>query len=341
MCSFRFVVAVLTFVFLSVSAGYAETLTAIDCSTPKDPTASEERSYLCEAIRAIENNSLTIDPGHWPKARAEALTKVGSATNRQQVYSLIKELLAALGDRHSLFLEPEDVTKFQAPSPQFDRVSVGSPSGIARVEVRGFRGGARASIDSYIRTLRAGLAEAKSKNSCAYIVDLRNNPGGNMWPTLLGLQPLLGWGKVMGFRGRDGKTAFVELSPGGSAIDGAAMLDYAIGTEIAISLSDVPVAVLIGPTTASSGEAVAIAFKGRPGTLFFGSPTRGKTTANSPHRLSGSATIYLTEYEFVDRNGGRYPMDVKPESEAVIDEEALPAAEAWIASEGACKSAKR
>lgn len=33
-------------------------------------------------------------------------------------------------------------------------------------------------------------------------------------------------------------------------------------------LSTIPVAVLIGPHTASSGEAVAIAFKGRPNTRF-------------------------------------------------------------------------
>ena len=55
-----------------------------------------------------------------------------------------------------------------------------------------------------------------------------------------------------------------------------------------------PVDVLTGPRTASAGEAVAIAFRGRPDTRSFGEPTFGVPTANAPYLLSDGALVVLT-----------------------------------------------
>jgi hypothetical protein len=55
------------------------------------------------------------------------------------------------------------------------------------------------------------------------------------------------------------------------------------------------IAVLLSSATSSSGEAVAIAFRGNPNTRSFGQRTRGLTTANGRFTPSDGAIIILTQ----------------------------------------------
>ena len=112
-----------------------------------------------------------------------------------------------------------------------------------------------------------------------WIVDLRGDRGGNMWAMLGILKPLLGSGDLGVFEDRTGQRS----RPWRAEIQGSGQVQ-ATGPDLA----HVPVAVLIGPQTASAGEAVAIAPKGRPQTRVFGHathwPTPGNTTFSPPHR---------------------------------------------------------
>jgi hypothetical protein len=74
-----------------------------------------------------------------------------------------------------------------------------------------------------------------------------------------------------------------------------------------------PVAVLVGPATASSGEALAIAFRGRPSTRLFGATTRGLTTSNRVFPLSDGSLLNLSTAAFADRTGTSYPNGVTPD----------------------------
>lgn len=87
---------------------------------------------------------------------------------------------------------------------------------------------------------------------------------------------------------------------------------------------------LIGPHTASAGEAVAIALKGRPDTRFFGTPTHGQTTGNRSFKLPDGGLLALaTEFE-LDRTGKRYDGPVEPDDMQTDPELARKAAEAWL-----------
>ena len=72
-------------------------------------------------------------------------------------------------------------------------------------------------------------------------------------------------------------------------------------------------AVLTDNRTASSGEAIVIAFRKRPLTRSFGTPTYGVSTANRGFVLSDSATIYLTVSTMADRNGNQYGYKINPD----------------------------
>jgi carboxyl-terminal processing protease len=73
------------------------------------------------------------------------------------------------------------------------------------------------------------------------------------------------------------------------------------------------VAVLIDHSTGSSGEAIAIAFRGRPRTRFFGEHTEGASTVNETFELSDGASLWLTIGVQADRTGRQYTSGLAPD----------------------------
>jgi hypothetical protein len=100
-----------------------------------------------------------------------------------------------------------------------------------------------------------------------------------------------------------------------------------------------PVAVLVDSSTASSAEAITIAFHGRPGTRFFGTPTAGKSTAVQPFKLDDGAELYLTTAIDADRSGKSYPTGFTPDQVIPYNGSSMPqegndavvtAAQTWL-----------
>ncbi len=155
-------------------------------------------------------------------------------------------------------------------------------------------------IDSIICAVSPGVK--------GWIVDLRLNLGGNMYPMICGLQSILGDGKVGSFV-TNHETIEWTLSKG----------TFKAGTDsvtIAGNLCDfksLPVAVLISQLTSSSGEAVAIAFKGRKKTILIGEPTSGYISVLNRHQLNSHAMLLLPEALMCDRNGDCYTTNVTPD----------------------------
>lgn len=61
--------------------------------------------------------------------------------------------------------------------------------------------------------------------------------------------------------------------------------------------------ILTGRKTVSSGEIVALAFKGKEQVYFYGEPTAGYTTANATYTLSDNSMLVLTVCMEADRTG--------------------------------------
>ncbi|WNH52208.1 S41 family peptidase [Stenotrophomonas oahuensis] len=206
--------------------------------------------------------------------------------------SAIKRVLKALGDGHSFLMDPAR----QANEPRIARASFVAPQsevlepGIGYLVIPGTRAGNDALRvryrDAVLDALRAGSAQGVR----GWVVDLRDNGGGTMWPMLAGLEPLLR-GQTPGYFQRpDGSR---DAWPNNTTAASAGAPD----------LGKVPVAVLTSGRTGSSGEAMVVAFRGRPNTRSFGAPTFGVATANAGHRLADGTMLQLTGALFVDRNG--------------------------------------
>ena len=176
----------------------------------------------------------------------------------------------------------------------------------------------------YARVVQGGLPELEDAGARGWIIDLRRNDGGNMWPMLAGLTPLLGradYGSFLdpvdGVRWLwrfDGARLFCPREDRPEAfyepidVPGGALL----------KTPDAPVAVLCSGVTSSSGEAVLIAFLGSPRTRTFGSPTGGLATSNGTHRLSDGSSLILTNSLMADRLGRVYEGGVVPDEHMAI-----------------------
>jgi len=132
-----------------------------------------------------------------------------------------------------------------------------------------------------------------------WIVDLRHNTGGNMWPMLAGLNALIEDGTVGYFVDPNSNKKQPWISQNGRS-NSAAGSSYKIGDR------KVKIAVLIDSMTGSSGEMTAIYFLGLPNVRTFGQASAGYTTANRTYVLSNGSQLLLAVQFVADRTGKPY-----------------------------------
>ena len=198
-----------------------------------------------------------------------------------------------------------------------------------------------ADVRAYPDVLQGVIAEIDAEPTRGWIVDLRDNDGGNCWPMLAGIGPVLGEGVCGGFEGPDGSRSLWSYQHGSSGCGGEAWSSVT-GEPYHLKLECPPVTVLIGPTTSSSGEIVAISFVGRERTQFFGRPTGGASTANDVHSFEDGARLIITSAHDLDRHGHRYGHPIQPD-ELVPDgwdsleprsDDCVRRAVAWLVAQG-------
>jgi len=304
-----------------------EALPTSDVNAPLAPTAQQ---LLDSAIAIVRANSLWRDTVTWSQVLPEVRAAAAGAQSPSEVHPAITMLLARLGDHHSFIMKPQATRQFQTAGTQNPRPVVeASNDSIGYISVPAHSGAERLAMLAYAKDVQDSLASTLPRAGCKWVVDLRRNGGGNMWPMLGGLRPFLG---------DVGLGSFVSAA-GSAPLWRAGAVDVRPTSALA-ALDSAYVAVLTGPRTASSGEAVTISFRGRPRTRSFGLPTMGLSTANSGFMLPDSSMIQLTVSVEADRTGRRYgekidPDEVIPEGAPGTDVQ-LDRAKAWLKSQPSC-----
>ncbi|RNL54099.1 S41 family peptidase [Pedobacter jejuensis] len=160
-------------------------------------------------------------------------------------------------------------------------------------------------IHNIAQPLYNKIAAFKAENNIeGWIIDLRFNIGGNSWPMLLALYDFLGDNDIGGSLNEDKKQESKLRLDKGKLIEKSKMVSFI--NPIGELLDKKKVSILTGIFTASSGEVVALAFKGRPNTNFIGENTYGATTGNIACKLPFNITMALTTSYDSDRNGNYY-----------------------------------
>jgi carboxyl-terminal processing protease len=203
---------------------------------------------------------------------------------------------------------------------------------LAYVEAPGTAG---TNEQEYARRLRAAIEIVDQSSVCGWIVDLRRNLGGNMWPMVQALRPVLGEANPGFFVGAHGRQSWAPMYK--SHMD---------RSSLQLRVANPSVAVLTSHLTASSGEAVAIAFRGRRAARSFGESTFGLPTSNAPFSLPDGAQLFLATAWEADRNGHVYRDRVPPDEPVVVDwrrfgtanDPVVTAAERWLRQQPQCRS---
>ena len=179
---------------------------------------------------------------------------------------------------------------------------------------------------AYETNLQKIVADLDKSHPAGWVVDLRGNVGGNMWPMLAGIGPLLGEGDHLGeFFTLDSHSTWKYRNGVAAEIEDGKEDPYPAVAGAPYKLAGNPkVAVLIDRGTGSSGEAIAIAFRGRPETRFFGDHTQGASTANDIVKLSDGASIWLTIGVDADRTGKQYMDGFDPDEAIRLGDKVLP-----------------
>lgn len=142
------------------------------------------------------------------------------------------------------------------------------------------------------RFARDYAAVPGAARSCALVVDLSGQHGGNAWPVLMTMHPLLSHANQAVFIKRDGareRLFHLQQLPGMQAHFGGD------ARNPLVRFSDQPLAVIVDGKTSSAGEMLLMALLGEGERVrTFGHPSQGSTTANNSHVLPDGSMLLLT-----------------------------------------------
>lgn len=311
-------------------------LDELDSNTGK-PAAAAASTYLAEAIAKLRERALNSPKVDWKRAEQIANVLAADATAPAETYDAIRFLLGNLGDKHSHLILPITAEQLTTNRGASDfKLKSESIAKMAYVSIPGFAGFNDERISAFADELNKRIGILASEKPCGWIVDLRANNGGNMWPMLAGLSPLLSDGVVGYFVSPKTKQAWQIKN--GAALVGGAQLAALTLPPAKVGAENIRVAVLTGERTSSSGEAVAVAFRTHAKSRSFGQPTDGRSTANQTIALSDGALMAVTTSTYADRTGKLYGGKIAPdelvpavEATTLVEDTVVAAAVKWLA----------
>jgi carboxyl-terminal processing protease len=275
--------------------------------------SKSSKKFITEVSKIIKEKSLFSDSLHWTEISDElaalSFGKSDSADHEAVINYFIQKLRNA-GDNHSFFLTPAIKQSFlpkNSEPKQPESKYVGS--GIGLIKVPDCITLSSTKDRDFANNIRSQIKKLDTEiEMIGWVIDLRNNGGGNMWPMVAGLNSLLPDGIVGYLIGRNNgiekkwKTENGKINYSNEVID----------TYKVKKMSN-KIAVLIDSMTASSGEMTAITFIGLPNVKLIGQPSAGYTTVNSTFYLSDKTPLFLATNFVADRAHNIYLKKIMPD----------------------------
>lgn len=296
------------------------------CFTPlmqaqKMSSKDSIKVFYDKVFYTLKNGYLLKDQVNWQEVETETNLKVNQYDSFENSLQEIQPLFEKIGATHCSIHFKDNVysipVKFPpenfseqwkvnySTKPVFEVRVIDGKYGYILMPAINFLDTNSKNIQKIAQPLYDQIAEMKAANKVkGWIIDLRFNTGGNSWPMLLSLYDFLGDNVVGGVLDINKKqvSAFT-LRKGGIFYNSKKLSYIKPNGEL---LYKTKVAIITGLATASSGEIVALAFKGRANTIFIGEKTAGFTTGNSKVSLPFDVIMSLTGSYDSDRNNVYY-----------------------------------
>ena len=294
----------------------------------KSQIPADVKEVLDTVLDHAEEASMYRNAVDWPLLRDEVYTLAEEADSIPDLAPALNHLLEQLGDEHGRFFYKNRHLAFYNGPPKEHLVNMSSDvynkiqsgqvyefqatliePGIGYVRIVGLPMGDNIKMS---QAIQEAVCEQHGKGAQDWIVDLRFNGGGNMFPMVEGLASIIGDGPAGGAVGlTEAENSVWRVEDGDFYYD-----EQSVQLPNDCAYDVLPkVAVLTSTYTASSGEVVAVVFKGREKTRFFGEPTLGLTTVNDWTPIDSTSTLLLSVGTYQSRDGVVHTGFVEPDED--------------------------
>lgn len=276
--------------------------------------STEVKIYLDDLFQILKENSIYRNNIDWNFIQSELYLNASGAFFIFQAQKSVLNAFNNLGDNHS-YLVNEDFQKQENENIKKQLNKNIEYGFINKNTVYIKLPPASSSSFLYADKLQKIIKQLSKKKPLYWVLDLRGNSGGNIWEMLLGLSPLLGDG-TYGYFG-NGENDFLAWTYNKGKLslknDDTNHLITFVKKPFLLKKSPKKIALLIDEKTASSAEAVVIAFKSKENVITFGSKTCGAATATTSFKLQSGSTLFLAVSYFFDCNKINYPNGIYPD----------------------------
>ena len=285
-------------------------------------TINKQVEFLVDtSITIMQNNAVNADKIDWPTVKQTALNEATTLTSPYQLGNVMRNLYKAIGDFHGAFFYRDSIFRWNGSNLVISdsvKKEWNKHSGIKTallnynigyLRVPSMPGDSKATFSKKAQALNDSLCLLLTKNIQGLILDLRLDGGGAVHSMILGLEQLLGQGKMGSFQSKTKENWIIK--------DNKLLIDTAVMASImpksVTDASKIPVVLLVGSGTGSSGEFLVMAFKGRKKTILMGTQTAGYVTINNGFAIKNVAFMNLSIGYGTDRNDVLYTKFLTPD----------------------------
>lgn len=278
-----------------------------------EPENISVENFLNEVVDIMERHSINRNTIDWDDFRSQILNSGMTAQSVNQTDEALQLALELLGDNHS-FIRRQNGRVVSGAAINCQQSNIPAPNlpdNVGYIRVSSFSGSDNTVNVAFAEDIQAQIRNRDNQDIAGWIVDLRGNTGGNMWPMLAGIGPVLGEGLAGHFIGPNGTEEPWSYANGSSRLNQIPVVKVSDPYELLNP--DPRVAVLLDQAVISSGEAIAIAFIGRANTRHFGTASCGLSTANTTFSLPDGSSLFLTTAYMADREKNLFGGPVAPD----------------------------
>jgi C-terminal processing protease CtpA/Prc len=269
----------------------------------------------------MKNNAVNANTVNWDTIRRNALMQAKNIDNPYELGSTMRYLYKSINDFHGAFFWKDSTFQWRHDELKISdslinewkkgvqSITAVLDKNIGYLRIPSMPGGSKEDFDRKAQTLNDSLCVLLSKNIKGIILDARLDGGGAMFPMILGVRQLLSDGFIGSFRTK--KKENWTIKNNGFFIDTTLLTE--VKPKCEVNAQNIPVVILVGPGTGSSGEFFLMAFKGRKKTILLGSQTSGWVTVNTGIQINDTAFMNLSIGYGTDRNGKIYKEAIVPD----------------------------
>jgi C-terminal processing protease CtpA/Prc len=297
-----------------------------------------ELKYYKELIKHFRSKSINKDSIDWENFEKKILKKALISRD-----SAIKTALTINGESHSFYYKLDNKIRiygnfeskpFLGKRKKINDIKIENSGYIKINHFISSKTSLKETIERskiYINKNIENIKSNDSENLKCWIIDLRNNGGGQMWPMIISLTPFLKEGNI-GYTVKGKKETNWRKVNGEILYGKRNKTKKYLGKPFNYSLKNprMKVAVLINEWTTSSAEATAIAVLSNSNVKFFGTKTFGYTSNNTSIKMKNGDYLHLTTGFWKNYNGKKFKDGIIPDFESCNEKELKESLKNWI-----------